>query len=160
MKEALMSRKSVQRSRVSVTMSALAGLMIAALVSAEGLAPGGFSLSWSTVDGGGGTSSGGAFTLNGSIGQPDAGATMSGGPFALTGGFWPSGAATCTADIAPAGTPNGTVNVDDLLAVINAWGVCANPNVCPADIAPIGGNDVVNVDDLLAVINAWGACPN
>ena len=54
---------------------------------------------------------------------------------------------------------NQQVNVDDLLAVINAWGPCPNPANCPADIAPPGGNDVVNVDDLLAVINAWGACP-
>ena len=54
---------------------------------------------------------------------------------------------------------DGTVNVQDLLAVIGAWGACANPNDCPADIAPAGGNDVVNVEDLLAVIGAWGACP-
>jgi hypothetical protein len=61
----------------------------------------------------------------------------------------------CPADI----TGNGVVNIDDLLAVINAWGACANPNDCPADIAPPGGNDVVNIDDLLTVINAWGNCP-
>ena len=67
----------------------------------------------------------------------------------------------CPADIAP-GSGNGIVNVDDLLAVINSWGACANPNACPADVAPFGppqGDDVVNVDDLLAVINAWGPCP-
>jgi hypothetical protein len=61
----------------------------------------------------------------------------------------------CVADI----TGNQVVNVDDLLAVINAWGPCANPNNCPADISPPGGNDVVNVDDLLGVINGWGNCP-
>jgi len=65
----------------------------------------------------------------------------------------------CPADIAPVGSPNGTVNVDDLLAVINAWGPCADSNNCPADIVPPAGNDLVNVDDLLAVINGWGACP-
>ena len=43
--------------------------------------------------------------------------------------------------------------VNDLLAVINAWGSCAN---CPADLNDDG---LVNVNDLLAVINAWGACP-
>src|SRR5688572_28809517 len=47
-------------------------------------------LTWSTIDGGGGTSSGGGFTLSGSIGQPDAG-TMSGGGFTLSGGFWSAG---------------------------------------------------------------------
>nr|WP_290666481.1 hypothetical protein [Ardenticatena sp.] len=48
---------------------------------------GSFDLSWNTVDGGGGTSSGGLYTLSGTIGQPDAGA-MSGGAYALVGGFW------------------------------------------------------------------------
>jgi len=64
----------------------------------------------------------------------------------------------CPADIAPPGG-NGAVNVDDLLAVINAWGACPDPRDCPADIAPPGGNDAVNVDDLLGVINGWGGCP-
>lgn len=39
------------------------------------------------TDRGGGTSSGGAFALSGTIGQPDAGA-MSGGNYLLAGGFW------------------------------------------------------------------------
>jgi hypothetical protein len=46
-----------------------------------------FELSWNTIDGGGGASSGGAYTLSGTIGQPDAG-TMSGGNYSLAGGFW------------------------------------------------------------------------
>jgi len=46
-----------------------------------------FALTWSTIDGGGGTSIGGQFTLNGTIGQPDAGA-LTGGNFKLEGGFW------------------------------------------------------------------------
>jgi len=65
---------------------------------------------------------------------------------------------SCPADIAPAGSPNGMINVEDLLVVIGAWGPCAVPSNCPADIAPAGGNDVVNVQDLLAVISAWGPC--
>jgi hypothetical protein len=47
-----------------------------------------FAIQWSTIDGGGGTSSGGAYTLSGTIGQPDAG-TLSGGSYTLEGGFWP-----------------------------------------------------------------------
>jgi len=152
-----------QLSRVPVCIVALAGFSIAMSESAVGVGPGSFTLPWSTIDGGGGASNGGGFSIRGSIGQPDAGA-MSGGTFALTGGFWPGNgppdpAPLCPADISPSGMPNGIVNVDDLLAIINAWGACANPNNCPADIAPAGGNDIVNVDDLLAVINAWGACP-
>ena len=61
----------------------------------------------------------------------------------------------CPADIAPTGG-NGIVDVDDLLAVINAWGACES---CVADIAPLtNGNGTVDVDDLLLVINSWGAC--
>jgi hypothetical protein len=46
-----------------------------------------YSIDWSTVDGGGGTSTGGVYSVSGTIGQPDAG-KMSGGPFTLEGGFW------------------------------------------------------------------------
>jgi hypothetical protein len=53
---------------------------------------------------------------------------------------------------------DGVVNVDDLLAVINAWGECPQPcpPSCGADIAPSKGDCIVNVDDLLMVINSWG----
>lgn len=40
-----------------------------------------------TADGGGGRSSAGPYTLQGTAGQPDAG-RASGGEFALVGGFW------------------------------------------------------------------------
>src|SRR5882762_3251591 len=46
-----------------------------------------YSIDWSTIDGGGGTSTGGVYTVSGTIGQPDAG-RMSGGNFTLDGGFW------------------------------------------------------------------------
>jgi hypothetical protein len=46
-----------------------------------------FAIPWHTIDGGGGTSTGGVYSVSGTIGQPDAGA-MSGGPFTLHGGFW------------------------------------------------------------------------
>ncbi len=46
-----------------------------------------YSIDWHTIDGGGGTSTGGVYTLSGTIGQHDAG-TMSGGNYTLTGGFW------------------------------------------------------------------------
>jgi hypothetical protein len=52
----------------------------------------GFDLSWWTVDGGVGTSSGGPYMLSGTIGQPDAG-ELSGGSYTLGGGFWYGGAA-------------------------------------------------------------------
>ena len=49
---------------------------------------GDYDLTWSTVDGGGWTfSSGGAYSLGGTVGQPDAG-VLEGGDYTLVGGFW------------------------------------------------------------------------
>jgi hypothetical protein len=50
---------------------------------------GGFEISWYTMDSGGATfSTGGSYSLGGTIGQVDAG-TLSSGNYALNGGFWP-----------------------------------------------------------------------
>ena len=48
----------------------------------------GLAMKRHVVAGGGGASTGGAFALTGTIGQPDAGATLGGGAFSLSGGFW------------------------------------------------------------------------
>jgi len=65
-----------------------------------------YQIARSTIDGGGVMrSTGGAFELSGTAGQPDAG-VMTGGVFELTGGFWFSEApADCNSD--------GTVNLLD-----------------------------------------------
>jgi hypothetical protein len=42
------------------------------------------------IVGGGGTTSGSTFVLDGTIGQSPAASPMSGGSFGLTSGFWPS----------------------------------------------------------------------
>ena len=49
---------------------------------------------------------------------------------------------------------SGTVDVNDLLAVIGDWGPCSG--ACTGDI---NDNGTVDVNDLLLVIGAWGACP-
>jgi hypothetical protein len=51
------------------------------------LAQGGYEIPWFTVDGGGGNSIGGPYTLSGTAGQPDVG-VLSGGTYTVTGGFW------------------------------------------------------------------------
>jgi hypothetical protein len=45
-------------------------------------------IDWYKISGGGGSSTGGAYEISGTIGQPDASVAMSGGSFSLTGGFW------------------------------------------------------------------------
>lgn len=70
--------------------SALLIALIIILTSGAALADSlGYTLDWWTVDGGGGSSQGGDYSLSGTIGQPDAGA-MQGGDYSLAGGFWNS----------------------------------------------------------------------
>ena len=47
-----------------------------------------YEIRWSTIDGGGGTSSGGQYLVRGTIGQHDA-AYSQGRQYELLGGFWP-----------------------------------------------------------------------
>jgi len=47
-----------------------------------------YAIDWFTVDGGGGTSTGGVYSVSGTIGQPDAGGPMTNGQYSVTGGFW------------------------------------------------------------------------
>jgi hypothetical protein len=47
-----------------------------------------YAIPWHTIDGGGGTSTGGVYRVTGTIGQPDAGGPLTNGQFSLTGGFW------------------------------------------------------------------------
>jgi hypothetical protein len=60
------------------------------MILAGSNANGQYKLSWYTIDGGGGRSIGGQYTLTGTIGQPDA-AYSRGGNYELLGGFWPGG---------------------------------------------------------------------
>jgi hypothetical protein len=60
------------------------------IVLAESKVKGQYELSWYTIDGGGGRSTGGPYTLTGTIGQPDAAYSRSGN-YELLGGFWPGG---------------------------------------------------------------------
>jgi hypothetical protein len=49
---------------------------------------------------------------------------------------------------------DGTINVFDLLAMLDAWGPCPDPpDACRADL---NGDGVVNVLDLLVLLDNWG----
>lgn len=47
-----------------------------------------YSIDWHKIAGGGGTSTGGVYSVSGTIGQPDASSAMNGGNFSVSGGFW------------------------------------------------------------------------
>src|SRR2546425_4027725 len=63
----------------------LAGLILS--ITAAAVHAQSYTIDWFTIDGGGGTSTGGLYSVSGTVGQPDAG-RMSGGNYTLDGGFW------------------------------------------------------------------------
>ncbi|HRA55861.1 MAG TPA: hypothetical protein PLQ83_19540, partial [Thermoflexales bacterium] len=66
----------------------IAALLLFGVSTASAQTGGGYDLTWNSVDGGGATfSTGGGYSLGGTIGQADAGAS-SGAAYSLSGGFW------------------------------------------------------------------------
>lgn len=47
-----------------------------------------FAIPWHSIDGGAGTSTGGVFSVSGTIGQAEAGPPAHAGGYTLVGGFW------------------------------------------------------------------------
>jgi hypothetical protein len=120
-----------------------AALAAAALLAESAMAQA-YEIPWYSVDGGGGTSSGGGFTLSGAIGQHDAGGPMTGGAFSLTGGFWAARAEPCYADF----NGDGRVDTRDVLAFLNAWNARDAASDCD-------GNGVIDTRDVLCFLNLW-----
>jgi hypothetical protein len=58
----------------------------------------------------------------------------------------------CEADVYPKGSGDGTVGVDEVLALLGDWSAVDSPY-------DINGDGVIGVDDLLSVLEAWGPCP-
>jgi hypothetical protein len=118
-----------------------------------------FEISWYTIDGGGGTSSGGSFTLSGTIGQHDAG-VLSGGSFTVYGGFWYPGVAAppaCDGDL----NQDGTVDQGDVDCMINI--VAGDPSCLAlsgfdSDFNHDGNVDQDDVDSFIGFV-AGGPCP-
>lgn len=118
------------------------------LVSCAAAQSGGpYVLEWSTIDGGGGVSSGGVYVVSGTIGQPDAN-WADGGGYELLGGFWPGG-------------PLCMVDLDDFARFAEYWlaSGCAPENEwCGgADLNQLGDVDGV---DLGLFVDEWlNYCP-
>ncbi len=114
---------------------------------AAGAAQAQLAINWFTIDGGGGTSSGGTFSLSGTIGQPDAG-IMTGGTFTVSGGFWAGIASStpCPADF----NADGIVDLFDYLDFVSAF---AN-NLPESDF---NRDSVIDFFDYLDFVDAFAA---
>jgi hypothetical protein len=62
-------------------------LLVLLLTAGVAVAQGSLSLSWSSLQGGGGASQGGNYSIEGTVGQANAG-NLSGGDYTLLGGYW------------------------------------------------------------------------
>lgn len=104
-------------------------------------AAGSYGISWYTIDGGGGTSTGGPYVLTGTIGHPVADYS-GGGRYELLAGFWPGG-------------PVCMVEFDDFARFAEQWFLRGSG--LPADLD--NDNDV-DFDDLTRLSDYWlSGCP-
>lgn len=113
-------------------------LLLLLIMSFASITYGQYELSWYTIDGGGGRSSGGPYTLTGTIGQPDA-AYSAGGNFELLGGFWPGG-------------PLCFVNFEHFARFAEYW--LETGTGLPADLYEDLNNEV-NRHDLRVFVEQW-----
>jgi hypothetical protein len=114
------------------------------------------TLDWYTIDGGGGSASGGDYVLAGTIGQPDAG-VLAGGAWTLYGGFWhPDIGAVPPCE--PDYNQDGNADQDDVVYLINVIAGGDNLSGLDPDFNKDGN---VNQDDVVALINmlSGGGCP-
>ena len=74
-----------------------------------------YSIDWFTIDGGGGTGTGGVYSISGTVGQPDAG-HLSGGNFTLDGGFW-----GIISTVQTIGAPNLNIQVTATNTIMVSW---------------------------------------
>jgi hypothetical protein len=84
--EEAMHQKNL-RTRLIWLLLLLLALTLLIVVPINAQTGGGYDLTWSSIDGGGGTSSSGGYNLSGTAGQLDAGRS-SGGGYTLVSGFW------------------------------------------------------------------------
>jgi hypothetical protein len=132
-------------------------LCAAAVLLAAGQAGGQFEINWHTVDGGGAASStGGAFDLSGTIGQPDAqtSSVMNGGTFELTGGFWPvTQVCNCPGDLNGDGKKNGH-DIQQFVGCFMTGGNCS----C-ADVDLANGVNLADIPAFVTNLLSGSGCP-
>ena len=114
-----MNNTTQASSRKNAVTTSLALAILICLSAITGSAQS-YSIDWSTIDGGGGTSTGGPmigsnYSVSGTIGQPDAGGPMTNGQYSVTGGFWALPTAIQVGDaptltIVPATPGNATIS--------------------------------------------------
>lgn len=123
---------------MKVSISLLAVALVSSLALAQDEA-----IVWSSIDAGGGVTSGGPYTMLATIGQADAGVSAS-GPFTLSGGFMAGFVETCRVDL----DGDGLLTVFDFLAFQNEF-------AAGSLVADFDGDGQLTIFDFLAFQNAF-----
>jgi hypothetical protein len=116
-----------------------------------------YSIDWSKVSGGGGTSTGGVYVVSGTIGQPDSGGPMTGGNYSVTGGFWSliSVVATPGAPALAISHTGGTVTV--YWQNVSGWSLQQNSSLTsPASWSASSGMTTANGTNYLNLASPTG----
>jgi hypothetical protein len=93
-----------------------------------------YSIDWYKVSGGGGASTGGVYSVSGTIGQHDAGGPMTGGNYSLTGGFWSLVSVAQTPGAPPLAISHSGTTVTVHWQAVSGWSLQQNSSVA----APLG----------------------
>lgn len=128
----------MKKRKTTLGLSRSALVMLLLVMFCGSTAMGEYEINWYTIDGGGGRSSGGPYTLVGTIGQPDA-AWSRGGDYELLGGFWPGG-------------PFCFVNFESFARFAEYW---RDTGIgLPADLY-VDTNNIVDNLDLSVFVDLW-----
>ena len=109
-------------------------------------------ISWFTIYAGGGSSSGGCLTVQGTIGQHDAGASSGGGLTAACGFWAAASAATCYPNCDVSTTPP-ILNVNDFVCFLNRFASADAYANCDNSTTP----PTLNVNDFICFLNRFAA---
>jgi hypothetical protein len=115
-----------------------------------------YSIDWHKVSGGGGSSTGGVYSVSGTVGQHDAGGPMTGGSYSLYGGFWALYA------VQTPGAPKlyishsgNTVTV--YWQNVSGWSLTQAANLVTPNWTPSSGITTLNGTNYLALVSPAGS---
>lgn len=104
-----------------------------------------YSVDWSKVSGGGGSSTSGVYSVSGTVGQHDAGGPMSGGSYSVNGGFWSLISVVPTPGAPPLAINRSGSTVTVYWRNVPGWSLQQNSSVAaPAGWSASGGVTTTN----------------
>jgi hypothetical protein len=116
-----------------------------------------YSIDWFKVAGGGGTSTGGVYSVSGTVGQSDSGGPMTGGNYSVTGGFWSLVSVVPTPGAPPLAISHAGGTVTAYWQNVSGWSLQQNSSVtAPASWSASSGVTTTNGTNYLNLASPAG----